>query len=144
MLRMRVLLSVPILMGIALVVGGAVSKNDAMIWAGFGLVAAAAVVLIVLKVREISAEQAERQRIWKTGRPATAKVIKIVEVGGDDQPEVDLELDVAGGSPVKVRSLISRLAIPRIQPGCEIQIRIDSADAKKVVVDPALTPYRMD
>lgn len=36
------------------------------------------------------------------------------------------------------------LAIPRIQPGCDIQVRRDPADARKLVLDPALTPYRMD
>jgi hypothetical protein len=145
---MRVLMFVPILMGMTLIVGGAVSEKDAMIWAGLGLIGAAAIVLIVLKARVISAAQAERKRIWKTGRPATAKVVKIVEVGGDDQPEIDLDLEVlAEGAPatsVKVRSLISRIAITRIQPGCEIQLRVDPADVKKVVIDPGLTPYRMD
>jgi len=43
-----------------------------------------------------------------------------------------------------VRSVIARLAIPRIQPGCEIQVRRDPADGKKIVIDPGLTPHRMD
>ena len=115
---------------------------------GFALAGVALVVFIALKISDASAANAERQRIWKSGKPATARVIGIKEVGGDDQPDVDLDLELrADGTPamtVKVRSLIARLAIPRIQPGCEIQVKVDPADAKKVVIDPSLTPYRMD
>jgi hypothetical protein len=142
------LLFVPILMGVALIVGGATSDNPTMINIGCGLGGVALVVFFIIKVREMSRAEAERKQIWKTGKPATARVVKITEVGGDDQPEVDLDLEVrsdgAPETPVKVRSLISRLAIPRIQPGCEIQVRVDPSDAKKIVLDPALTPYRMD
>lgn len=67
--------------------------------------------------------------------------IKEVPGGNEDDPNVDMDLDIDGGR-LKVTSLIARLAIPRIQPGCEIQVRIDPADGKKIVIDPALTPYR--
>jgi hypothetical protein len=145
---MRALLFVPGLMGIALVVGGFTSDNDVMIGVGFGLAGFMVVSIIFLGVRDASAENAERRRIWKTGMPATARVIAITEIDSDDRLEVDLELDVrAEGIPsrtVKVRSLISRIAVPRIQPGCEFPVRLDAAGGNRVVIDPALTPYRMD
>ena len=146
---MRALLVVPGLMGIALVVGGLTSGNDVMAGVGFGLAGVALVTFIGLKISDASAVAAERRRIWKSGKPATARVIALSEVGGaEDHPEADLELEVrVDGAPparVRVRSLISRLAVPRIQPGCEIQVRLDPADGNKVVIDPALTPYRMD
>jgi hypothetical protein len=145
---MRALLVVPWLMGIALVVGGATSDNGTMMSIGFSLAGVAVVLFLILKGTDLSKENAERRRIWKEGRPATAKILKITEIGGDDHPDVDLEIEVradgAPATPVKVRSSISRLAIPRIQPGCEIQVRVDPTDSKKVVIDPELTPYRIE
>lgn len=142
---MRALLFVPVLMGCALVVGGFTSGSSPMIGIGFGLAGISFVTFVGLKISDSSAARAERLRIWKTGRVATAKVIAIVEARGDadEIPEVDLDLDL-GGSQVKVRSLISRLAVPRVQPGCEIQVWVDPADGKKILIDPKLTPYRMD
>ena len=144
---MRALLFVPGLMGAALVVGGFTSDNSVMIGVGFGMAGFMVAAMLALGIRDASTASAERRRIWKSGTPATARVIAIAEVGGggDETPEVDFELEV--GTPptkVKVRSLVSRLAIPRIQPGCEIQVRVDPSDATKVVIDPALTPYRID
>ena len=140
---MRALLVVPGLMGCALIVGGFVSDSNVMVGVGFGLAGFMVVSLIVLGIRDASAENAERRRIWKSGTPATARVITLSDVGGEDNPEVDLELEILSRK-VKVRSLISRLAVPRIQPGCEIQVRVDPADGNKVVIDPGLTPYSMD
>ena len=140
---MRALLVVPGLMGIALVVGGFTSDNDVMVGVGFGLAGFMLVAILFLGIRDWNSEAAERRRIWKTGTPETARVIALSDVGGEDDPEVDLELEIRS-KRVKVRSLISRLAVPRIQPGCEVPVRVDPADGNKVVIDPALTPYRMD
>jgi hypothetical protein len=144
---MRVLLFVPILVGSALIVGGVISENYVMVGVGFGLGTVASGILVVLKVRGWAADEAERKRIWTSGRPATARVVAISDApgGSEENPEVDLQLEVrAEGAPpsaIKVRSYISRLAIPRIQPGCEIQVRLDSVDGTKVVIDPGLTPH---
>ena len=145
---MRALLFVPFLMGAALVVGGFTSDSNVMVGVGFGLAGTALVLFLALKIADSSREASDRRRIWKSGTPAIARVIAIAEVGGEDILEVDLDLEVrVDGVPstkVKVRSLISRLAVPRIQPGCEIQVRLDPAGGSRVVIDPALTPYRMD
>ena len=147
---MRALLFVPFLMGGALVVGGFSSQSNTMVGVGFGLAGVAFAVFLGLGISDMSAQNAERARIWKTGRQAVARVIAISEVsgGGDENPEVDLDLEVrvegAAAARLKVRSLISRLAVPRIQPGCEIQVRLDPAAGDKAVIDPALTPYRID
>jgi hypothetical protein len=142
---MRALLFVPGLLGTALIVGGFISETYWMVGAGFGAAGVAAVAMLVLKARDWAAEAAERKRIWTGGTAATARVVAIAEApgSGEDNPDVDLQLDIAG-ERVQVRSVISRLAIPRIQPGCEIQVRRDPADGKKIVIDPGLTPYRMD
>ena len=72
---MRALLVVPGLMGCALVVGGLTSGNDLMAGIGFGLAGLALVSFFALKISDASAAAAERRRIWKNGRPATARVI---------------------------------------------------------------------
>lgn len=64
---MRGLLSVPGLMRIALVVGGATSDSDLMIWIGVGLAAVTLIVFLVLKAGDWAAEAAERRRIWTSG-----------------------------------------------------------------------------
>ena len=48
-----------------------------------------------------------------------------------------------GAAPYRVttRALISMLAIPRIQPGTVIDVRVDRADRARVVVDEQLTAY---
>jgi hypothetical protein len=147
---MRALLFVPVLMGCALVVGGFTSDSSVMIGSGFGIAGVAFVIFVILKISDASAAKAERLRIWKTGRVATARVIAIAEApgSGEDIPEVDLDLELRGEgaapTPVKVRSLVSRLAVPRIQPGCEIQVWVDPAGGNKILIDPALTPSRME
>ena len=147
---MRALLFVPVLLGCALVVGGFTSDSSTMIGIGFGMAGTAFAIFMVLAISDASAAKAERRRIWKTGRAAIARVIAIAEApgSGEENPEVDLDLEVRGdGAPattVKVRSLISRLAVPRVQPGCEIQVWVDPADGNKILIDPKLTPYRME
>jgi hypothetical protein len=49
-----------------------------MINIGCGLGGIALVIFFIIKIREMARAQAERKRIWKEGRPATAKVVKIV------------------------------------------------------------------
>src|SRR5262245_19277840 len=101
---MRALLVVPFLMGIALVVGGATSDNQTMIGIGCGLVGVAFVGFLVVLVRDSARNQAERKRIWKEGRPATARVISILQTGDmNDHPNVDMEVElrVDGAAPEK-------------------------------------------
>jgi hypothetical protein len=77
--------------------------------------------------------------------PATAKVVELSTKGGglNDNPKIDFELDVTReGEPsfrAQVSVIVSLLAIPRVQPGCEIDVRIDPHDRSKVVIDEKLT-----
>lgn len=130
-----------------LFIAGAVTKNTVLIGVGVGVFALTAAVLITRKVKSSSSVRAERKRIWESGQEAKARVVSIGTRGGgiNDHPMVDFELDVsvAGRAPYRasVSAIISKLAIPRIQPECELSVRVDPGDISKLVVDAALTPY---
>jgi len=131
----------------ALVGIGLATDDDALIGVAVVLLAAVFIVVIARKVKISSAEKKERQRLWNTGTEATARVIGIGTGGGgmNDHPMVDFELEVIapGRAPYRVSTsaLISKLAIPRIQPGCEIAVRVDPQAPDHLLVDAALTPY---
>ena len=55
---------------------------------------------------------------------------------------LEVKLDDKELYQASTRVLISRLAIPRIQPELEIDVRVDKEDPSKVLLDTALTPYR--
>ena len=85
-----------------------------------------------------------KKRILKTGLKATAKVVKIGELGGSvvtiqDQPVLSLELEVNDGirAPyiVSIDSIIPRAAVPQFQPGAIIPVRIDRNNSQNVVID---------
>jgi hypothetical protein len=143
----RALLVIPGTLFWALVIAGATTGNEAMIGVAVAMGAVVALSVIILAVRRSAAARADRKRIWETGATATARVLAIGADGSsfNDHPNVDLQVEVTrdGASPYQatVRALISQLAIPRIQPGCTIAVRIDPNDAGNLLVDPALTPY---
>jgi len=128
------------------VIAGFATGNDAF----FGVAVVVAVLLIstllFFKIRASATQRAERLRIWTEGAPTTARVISIGTGGGslNDYPYVDFVLELAEGTPphrVELNALVSQLAIPRIQPGCQIAVRVDPKDPAKVVIDAELTPY---
>jgi hypothetical protein len=112
--------------------------------AGMGLVMVAALVFVGAWSRGMSAKADEARRIWESGKRGRAKVIQISTRGGmNDNPGVDFVLDVTPeGQPTYCTStwaIVNLLAIPRIQPGCEIEVRIDPQDPSKVAIDQTLT-----
>lgn len=83
---------------------------------------------------------AEARAIMATGEPAHARVVQIALTGTsvNDHPEVRMTLDVYPQSRPPYRTehvgVFSLLAIPRIQPGCALDVRFDRADPMKVAV----------
>ena len=83
-------------------------------------------------------------QIRATGLPAKATVIKVWETGTrvNHNPIVGFELEVrAEGRPpwtAETKALVSILAIPRIQPGMELDVFYDPADPSRVAI--ALSP----
>lgn len=115
------------------------------------ILTAAAVVLAIMlgffgvrALRRGAARRREEGRVWHEGSPATARVITISSGGGslNDHPRIDFELEVSHQGRVyqaTASTIIDQLAIPRIQPGCEIVVRVDPNDPSKVAIDDALT-----
>lgn len=83
---------------------------------------------------------AEAQAILATGVPAQARVVQVAltDTSVNDQPEVRMLLDVypAGQPPYRTEhvGVVSMLAIPRIQPGCALDVRIDRQNPARVAV----------
>jgi len=104
---------------------------------------------IVGSIKEHGQNKKRRNAVWQKGIPGRANITKIGTTGGgiNNDPYVDMDLEVSldDGSPTyeaHITTLISLLAIPRIQPGCEIAVRVDPDDRHYILVDPELTPYR--
>ncbi|WP_394834338.1 hypothetical protein LVJ94_48350 [Pendulispora rubella] len=144
-MKFNPLLLVPGLLCWVLIGVGAATGNRTWIGLGTILTILSIVVGLVATARRSSAKRAEAGRIWAGGMRGRAKVVDISTKGGrvNDNPTIDFELDVTpeGQSTYRaqVSVLVSLLAIPRIQPGCEIEVRIDPQDRSKVVVDEKLT-----
>jgi hypothetical protein len=86
----------------------------------------------------------DRAKLRATGVPGHAIVRSIGESGGgtvtvNDQPLLSLTLEVNDGygSPylVSLETIVPRYAIPQVQPGDTIPIKIDPNDPQRIAVD---------
>ena len=79
--------------------------------------------------------------IRKSGRPGTARVLKIWDTGmsvnGNPVVGFRLEVRAEGIEPfeAETKALIGRLDVPRIQPGRELAVRFDPGDHTRVALD---------
>lgn len=92
-----------------------------------------------------SLKDAQRLRdIRERGIAVNARVVGLKETGGhvSHNPWVALELEIERDEPYRIttEALISTLAIPRIQPGCVIDVWIDPDDPQQVAIDESLSP----
>lgn len=123
---------------------GIYTENEHLIGGAAVAAVLALGVRLAFMAKRASHERAERLRIWLEGRPAQARVRSIRTNGGlNGHPRVDFELEVHGPVPYRahVTALVSKLAVPRIQPGSTIEVRIDPRDPAHVVIAEDLTPY---
>ena len=131
-----------------LLAAGIITKNGLVITAFVVCFAAIALTLIIRKVRILGGEKRERARIWQSGLAGKARIVSVGKasggMNGDDNIKfvLEVQLDNQEAYQASTRMLISRLAIPRIQPGCMIEIRVDKDNPQNVIIDPALTPYQ--
>jgi hypothetical protein len=143
----RALLFIPGTLFWVLVLGGVFTENNAMIGGAVALFFVTAIAAITMKVRSSATEKAERLLIYTRGTPARARVVNIGTKGGgiNGHPNIDFELEVTvpGHDPYRASftALVSKLAIPRIQPDAQIDVRVDPDDRQRVLLDAALTPY---
>jgi hypothetical protein len=85
--------------------------------------------------------EGEAKRIRKIGKRADAQILEIWDTGMtlNNNPVVGFKLQVrpSGGEnyEAQTKALISRLAIPQIQPGAVIPVSIDPEDQSKVAIN---------
>lgn len=143
----RALLVIPGTLFWVLALAGIFTKNNALIGGAVVLFFVTAIGAITMKVRSSASEKAEQLRVYARGTPARARIVNIGTKGGgiNGHPNIDFELDVTipGQEPYRVSltALVSKLAIPRIQPDAQIDVRVDPDDRQRVLLDAALTPY---
>ena len=113
----------------------------------FVVLATAIVGATSLFIRRGNRKAKRRKRIWTEGVAVTATVVSVEETGAaiNDRPKVRMVLDVAVPDRevqrVTHEDYIFLIAIPRVQPGCEIAARAaaaDRLDGDDLVLDPAL------
>ena len=85
---------------------------------------------------------AETKRIQESGVAARARILEIWDTGitVNEDPVIGIRAEVtrADGTTYTAsipKSLISRLDIPRFQPGAVVDVRIDPQDSSKVALD---------
>jgi hypothetical protein len=90
----------------------------------------------------------EVRRLREVGVAAPAEILRIWDTGTtvNEDPVVGLEVEVqpVAGEPFRAvieKAWISRLAIPRYQPGAVIAVRYDPNDPSRAVVDEAAVPF---
>jgi len=83
----------------------------------------------------------QANEIRKTGKPGTARVLKIWDKGitlnGNPVVGMRLKVHAEGIEPfeAETKALIGRLDIPQIQPGAELSVRYDPEDHTRVALD---------
>jgi hypothetical protein len=84
----------------------------------------------------------EARRLQQSGLPATATILALWDTGitVNEDPVISLKVEVSrpDGSAYPViipRSLVSRIDIPRFQPGSTVAVRVDPKDALIVALD---------
>jgi hypothetical protein len=142
----RALLMIPGTLMWVLIIAGTSTGRPTLIGIGVALFLISAVVMLSHKAKASAAQRAERRRLWTTGKVGEARVVSIEARGGgyNGHPGVDFTLEVTlpGKEPYRtsIRAVVSKLAVPRIQPGCVLGIRVDPDNRDNLVIDETLTP----
>jgi hypothetical protein len=84
----------------------------------------------------------EAKRLREVGLPVSARILEIWDTGitVNEDPVIGMRVEIsrADGSVYTAsiaKSLISRLDVPRFQPGATVPVRIDPQDPTKVALD---------
>lgn len=107
----------------------------------FSLVVMAGVGFVMWKVfGGLMKQSQERQALLATGMPATGRVMQLMDTGMlvNNNPQVRLivEVQMPGRPPYQADTtmIVSMLAIPRVQPGCTVNLRVDPMNPTRVAV----------
>jgi hypothetical protein len=117
----------------------AMNRQMLLRWAIVGM----AVALSGCAIRDRMTGESVAREIRAAGLPAEATVVEIWDTGVtvNNDPVVGFLLDVrptGGRAPfqAKTKALISRLAVPRVQPGATLRVMFDPNDSTRVALDP--------
>jgi hypothetical protein len=84
----------------------------------------------------------EAKQLQQSGLPASARILEIWDTGitVNDDPVIGMRVEIVrpDGTVYSARiakSLISRLDIPRFQPGATVSVRIDPRNPDRVALD---------
>jgi hypothetical protein len=104
--------------------------------------AALAILLAGCAIADRMSGVTEAKRLRQTGTPASARILAIWDTGitVNDDPVIGMRVEISRPdgttySPTIPKSLISRLDIPRFQPGATVSVRIDPQDPDRVALD---------
>lgn len=97
--------------------------------------------VIAFAFGKVFGPMARQQALQKTGTPAEATITGLVETGltvNNIYPVVKIQLEVRppGGQPyqAEIRTMVSRLDIPKIQQGTVVKVVYDPADPSNVAL----------
>jgi hypothetical protein len=102
---------------------------------------AAAAVLAGCAIADRFTGEKEAKQIRAVGVPAEATIVQIWDTGVtvNNDPVVGFLLEVHPDSQAafqaKTKALVSRLAVPRVQPGARLRVFFDPKDTTRVAVD---------
>lgn len=119
------------------------------------VLAAALVLTAACAAIDRATGESEARLLRQTGTLAWATILRLWDTGitVNDDPVVGMEVEVrpsppTEGAPFRAvipKSRISRLDIPRVQPGMEVAVRYDPHDPSRVALDdPPFPPVRRE
>ncbi|HSS52558.1 MAG TPA: hypothetical protein VLX28_26750 [Thermoanaerobaculia bacterium] len=110
--------------------------------AGLAVALALELILAGCAVIDRMSGVAETKRLQESGVAARARIVEILDTGitVNEDPVIGIRAEVTRGDGTTYtatipKSLISRLDVPRFQPGAVVDVRIDPQDASKVALD---------
>ena len=140
-----VLLFLPALWaGVGCMMYGGATDNGNMIGIGVLIFVVSLISALALKFSKSSAAHRARGELWRNGTAARAKILDIRTKGGglNDNPLIQfrLEVSVEDQDPYEVDTefIVSKIRLPAIQHGEEIDIRVDPEDRQRIAPDASL------
>jgi hypothetical protein len=83
---------------------------------------------------------ASKERLAQTGMPATGRLLQVQQTGRlvNYNPEIQALVEVHhpqfGAYQVQTTAVIPQIAIPRAQPGAQVQVRIDPQNRNEIAL----------
>jgi Protein of unknown function (DUF3592) len=132
--------------GIIWLISGSISGGISMLFTGAVMVAVALLVMprftgMMNQATGMVDGLAAKANLAQTGLPATASVIHVQQTGRlvNYNPEVAVTMTVThphtgAQYQVQTTSVVPQISIPQVQPGAQIQVRIDPANPMNVAL----------